>query len=122
MSHDSHAFTTGIEDVDTAGTAAIDIAYRVHFHAVWYALSSVRRHIGKWPCGCQGEGAVVLHFEGAHDALTRVVDVKDALIGREGQAVRHDEIAHRQSQSAQVGGTPEMVCSLGRRKVHGSVK
>ena len=107
MNHDSQALTAGIEDVDTTGTAAINVAFSVHLHAVWYTLSGVRTHISKQPIGTQCKGTVVLHIKGPDNALSRVVDVEDAFIGREGQAVRHDKIAHQQSQCAQVSGCAE---------------
>ena len=47
-----------------------------------------RQHAYRQTAGrMQGKGAVVLHIEGANDAPTRVVDVQNALIGRECQAV-----------------------------------
>jgi hypothetical protein len=39
-------------------------------------------------------------------AATRVVDVEDAFVGREGEAVGQDEIVGEEAQRAEVGGHP----------------
>ena len=103
MYDDAQGFAGGVEDVQAAGAAAIDIALGVHLHAVRHALA-VAAQVGEQPLGGQRQAAVILHIVGADDAPPGVVDVEDALVGGECQAVGDDEVADQQGQCAQVGG------------------
>ena len=57
MNPDPQSLPAGTENVDATGAAVMDIASSAQLQAVRYALSRVRKHIGKQPVGCQGEGA-----------------------------------------------------------------
>ena len=103
MHHDAQGFAAGVEDVQAAGAAAIDIAFGVHFHPVGHALPRPAQ-VGEHPLRGQGQGAVILHIKGADDAPAGVVDVEDAFVRRKGQAVGDDKVGYQQGQRAQVGG------------------
>src|SRR5215831_11319004 len=86
MDDPSELLALGVEDVDAARTAAIDIAQRVYFHAVGHARFRPAK-VGEHPIGLFRERAVRREVEGADVATARIVDVEDAFIEREGDPV-----------------------------------
>ena len=104
--HDPAELPAGlVHDPDAAGSAAIDVPLDINLHTVRHARLGAAQ-IGKNPVGVLGEHAARQQVEGADVAAARVVDVKDALVGREGKPVRQYEIVDQQAQRAEIGRHP----------------
>ena len=79
-----------IEDVDSARAAGIDVACRIHFHAVRVA-GLAAAEIGEEPLGLLCERAVGQHVKRPDLATPGVDDVEHALIRGEREPVRPDK-------------------------------
>src|SRR5437764_5046911 len=79
-----------IEDPDAPCAAAIDVARRIHLHAIGHA-GLVAAEIGEHAIALLGETAGRPHLEGAHMPAPGVIDVKHASVGRECNSVGEDD-------------------------------
>ena len=75
--------------MDAAGTAAIDVAVRVHLHAIG-CTCRVTRSLS--PDATVGERAVGVHVEHANVLGLRIVDVELPLVAGEAQPVGLAEV------------------------------
>src|SRR5918993_294034 len=91
------------EDVDAAGTAAIDVARAVDLHAVGGALARAR---GLRPDATVGEGTVGRDVEAADVLAFGVVDEQVPLVERKAQAVGLAEIIGQQHWRLRIAADP----------------
>src|SRR6516162_1818782 len=92
----------GINYPDSSCAATIDIASAIDLHAIGNArLRTIE--VGKHMVGLTRQRSVRCHVKGANVATPRIVDVEHAFVGREGKAVRREEIVDQQRDGAEIG-------------------
>src|SRR5499427_3869989 len=90
-----------IQNPDATRAPTIDVPGSVHLHSVrdtGFATAEICEHA----IGLPGQRAIWRHIECAYVPAPRVIDIEDAFVRREGEAVRNDEIIDEQRQRAKV--------------------
>ena len=102
MDYDAQGVAGGVHDPDAAGTAAVDVALGIHLHPVGVALALAAQVAEDPVCSNQGH-AVGFQVESPDVAAAGVVNVQNALVGRQGQAVGAAEVPDDEGDGSQVG-------------------
>ena len=91
----------GVDDVETAGAAAVEVARRIHLEAVGRAglcAAKVHEHAAR----LLEDGAVGLHVVGADVTAPRVGHIEHALVGRECEAVGPHHVVDDERHRAEI--------------------